>query len=99
MDGYAYYIILHKERKHIMRNEIRKKVISLIREVIDDDKMDIQEDTNLVRELELSSLELANLLATLENEYHVEISDFLLRRMITVGNVIDVAMERIGEAK
>lgn len=82
-----------------MREEVKEKIISLIREIIDDDEMDIQEETNLVRELELSSLELTDLLSGLENEYHIKISDTVLRRMIKVGNVIDIAMEHIGGAK
>lgn len=82
-----------------MREEVKAKIISLIREIIDDDEMDIREDTNLVRELELSSLELSDLLSGLENEYHVKITDTVLRRMITVGNVIDIAMEHIGGTK
>ena len=82
-----------------MREEVKKKIISLIREIMDDDEMDIQENTNLVRELELSSLELTELLSGLEREYHITISDSVLRRMITVGNVIDIAMEYVGGAK
>lgn len=78
-----------------MREKVKKKVIALIREIIDDDEMDIREETNLVNELELSSLEISGLLSDLEEEFNVEISDSVLRRMITVGNVIDVAMEYI----
>ena len=79
-----------------MREEVKKKVIALMREIIDDDEIEIREETNLVNELELSSLEISGLLSDLEDEFNVEISDTVLRRMITVGNVIDVAMEYIG---
>lgn len=79
-----------------MRDIIKEKIIALIRETIDDESMVIAEETNLVNELELSSLEIMSFLRKLEEEYNTEISDSVLRRMTTVGKMIDVIVEQLG---
>lgn len=78
-----------------MRDRVKGKIIEVLRDMIDDDEIEILEKSKLVTDLELSSLELTSLIAELEKEYHVEISDTVLRRMITVGDVVDIAMEHI----
>ena len=80
-----------------MRETIKEKIIALLRKTVDDDSMEIGEETNLVNELELSSLEILSLLSKLEDEYDMEISDSVLRRMTTVGSLINVVMEQFGE--
>ena len=79
-----------------MRDSIKAKIIALIRKTIDDESLVIVEETNLVNELELSSLEILSLLGRLEVEYNTEISDSVLRRMTTVGSMINVVMEQLG---
>lgn len=78
-----------------MREEIRNKVYDGIRRIIDDDSVEIRDDSEIVSDLELSSLEIAQLMMMLETEYNVQISDALLRKMNTVENIIDLTYQHI----
>lgn len=78
-----------------MREEIREKVFEGIREIIDDDSVEIREDSEIVSDLELSSLELSQLLLMLETEYGIQISDALLRKMNTVEDIISLSLQQI----
>ena len=55
---------------------------------LDIDEGDIALDTQLVNDLGINSLELADLVFSCEAKYHIEIDEEDYRKFVTVGDVI-----------
>ena len=72
---------------------MKDKVISLIAETLDIDKKKINEKTNLVKDLEVESLDLVDLVGAFEEEFGVEIADNDIKNLQTVGDIIKYAEE------
>lgn len=67
---------------------MKNEVISLIAEVLEIDKSKINENTNLVKDLEIESLDLVDLIAAFEEKYHFEIPDNDIKNLQTVKDII-----------
>lgn len=69
-----------------MINKLKEILISTI-----DIKEDIQIDENTVilRDLELNSLEMIALVCAVEDEFDIEISDKKIRSIVTIGDLIN----------
>ena len=66
-----------------------KKIKCLIFETVNIDKSTtINEDTVILRDLNLDSLELVSLVCAVEDEFDVEIPDKDIKKIITVGDLI-----------
>lgn len=72
-----------------MDERIRKQVYNMLHETLDDDSIEIRDDSDIVNDLELSSLELSEMLSELEEEYGIRITNSMLRQMVNVGNIIE----------
>ena len=72
---------------------MKDKVICLIAETLDIDKKKINEKTNLVKDLEVESLDLVDLVGAFEEEFGVEIADKDIKNLQTVGDIIKYAEE------
>ena len=72
---------------------MKGKVINLIAETLDVDKKKINEKTNLVKDLEVESLDLVDLVGAFEEEFGVEIADKDIKNLQTVGDIIKYAEE------
>jgi acyl carrier protein len=72
---------------------MKYKVINLIAETLDVDKKKINEKTNLVKDLEVESLDLVDLVGAFEEEFGVEIADKDIKNLQTVGDIIKYAEE------
>lgn len=72
-----------------MDERIRKQVYNMLHETLDDDSVEIRDDSDIVNDLELSSLELSEMLSELEEEYGIRITNSMLRQMVNVGNIIE----------
>ena len=72
---------------------MKDKVISLIAETLDIDKKKINEKTKLVKDLEVESLDLVDLVGAFEEEFGVEIADKDIKNLQTVGDIIKYAEE------
>lgn len=72
---------------------MKDKVINLIAETLDIDKKIINEKTNLVKDLEVESLDLVDLVGAFEEEFGVEIADKDIKNLQTVGDIIKYAEE------
>ena len=72
---------------------MKDKVINLIAETLDVDKKQINEKTNLVKDLEVESLDLVDLVGAFEEEFGVEIADKDIKNLQTVGDIIKYAEE------
>ncbi|MCM1212107.1 MAG: acyl carrier protein [Blautia sp.] len=49
----------------------------------------IKSETDLVKDLGLSSLDVVNLIVTFEDEFGIEVSDRTIRDLKTVGDIIE----------
>ena len=72
---------------------MKDKVINLIAKTLDIDKKKINEKTNLVKDLEVESLDLVDLVGAFEEEFGVEIADKDIKNLQPVGDIIKYAEE------
>lgn len=71
-------------------DEIEKKVVDLIAEVlVDVNKDNIQLDSKIVEDLGAESLDIYDMIALLEDEFSMEISDEEVEKIQTVQDVAD----------
>lgn len=76
-------------------NIIKDKVIALFKEMTDNDE--ITENSELIEDLEVSSMDVLFLITSLEEEFSIQIPEKAVRKMITVGDVVQTiikAMDR-----
>ncbi|MBQ7499560.1 MAG: acyl carrier protein [Clostridia bacterium] len=67
----------------------------LVNEMQVDEKL-ITPDAELVNDLGINSLELADLILNFEDTFDIQIDDDDIRRFITVGDVVDYLSEKAG---
>lgn len=63
-------------------------LLAVVGEYVPINGLRITEETSLRMDLGLNSLDLVNLAVSVENEFHVEISDRTLSMMKTVGDML-----------
>ena len=80
------------------RDQVKDIVFSTFTDVIADDEIEITEDSGIMDDLDMDSIEMQEVFSDLEEEFEVEILDSMLKRMITIGDVIDVMTELQGKA-
>jgi len=66
-----------------------ERVKSIIREYVNDDQVEIAPGSLLVEDLELSSLEVINLVVAFEDEFGIEIPERIIPEMHTVQDIVD----------
>ena len=64
------------------------KLTAIIREYMDDNNVEVAENTILIADLGLSSFDLVQLASIVEDELDVEIPDRMIKNFKTVGDVI-----------
>ena len=72
---------------------MKDEIIDLIAETLDVDKKKLNEKTNLVKDLEIESLDLVDLVAAFEEKFDIEIADKDIKNLQTVGDIIKYAEE------
>ena len=75
------------------RKEIKEIVFRTLTDVIADDELEITENSNIMDDLDMDSIEMQEVLSDLEDEFDIEILDSMLKRMITIGDIIDIIAE------
>ncbi len=65
-----------------------ERTVDLLSEFVDVDPSDISEDTALVDDLGLSSLDVIKIVSAFEDEFDVEIPDRIIPTFRTVGDVV-----------
>ena len=80
------------------RDQVKDIVFRTFTDVIADDEIEITEDSGIMDDLDMDSIEMQEVFSDLEEEFEVEILDAMLKRMITIGDVIDVMTELQGKA-
>ncbi|HEY2721148.1 MAG TPA: acyl carrier protein [Chitinophagaceae bacterium] len=62
------------------------------------DKLDsITEETDLIKDLQINSANLVDIIIDAENYYHVEIDNDSVEKMVNVGSCIDVILKKMNE--
>lgn len=67
---------------------MKEEIINLISEVLEVDKSEINENTNLINDLEIESLDLVDLVAAFEKKYNFEIPDNDIKSLQTVSDIV-----------
>jgi len=69
-------------------DEIAKKVKSMVAERMDVDESKITDETHFVNDLQADSLDMAELVIDMEEEFGVQISDEEAQKIETVGQAV-----------
>lgn len=70
------------------KEEILKKVIEIFVPMSETEH--IHEDSDLIEDLGISSMDVLSLTVSLEEEFKITISEKAIRRMSTIGDVVDI---------
>ena len=77
-----------------MFEEILKQLQDLIRDYTGNDELTISEDTLMVNDLELSSLDIINLMGSIEDTFDICIEDEYLANLLTVKDVVNYIISK-----
>ena len=72
------------------------KVKSILVEELQVNEADITLESELVNDLGINSLELADLIMVCEEKFDIEMDDEVLGRILTVGDIVDYLSELEG---
>ena len=75
------------------RDIVKKRVIEIFSTMTDSDE--VSEDSELLSDLEISSMDILVLLCNVEVEFSIKIAERLMRKMVTISDVVDVVMSLI----
>ncbi len=76
-----------------MYENVLQIIISIVEKVVDDESVEVTPQSNFMDDLWLASLDLLCLLSDVENEFGFEISDNLLRKIVTVEDMAKIVYE------
>ena len=74
-------------------NELFEKVKGIIVEQLGANAEAVKMEASFIDDLGADSLDIVELVMALEEEFDIEILDSMLKRMITIGDIIDVIAE------
>ena len=77
---------------------ILEKVKAILSEQFTVNESEISLETNLVKDFNIDSLDLADLIVTLEDEFNIEIADDAMESIKTVGDVVEYLETRANES-
>ncbi len=72
-----------------MDNNVLEEVIEVISNVTEVEKDMIKEDSNLIKDLEIDSLDLVDLVVEFENKYDFKIPDQDVKEIQTVKDIVE----------
>ncbi|MBO7699235.1 acyl carrier protein [Candidatus Saccharibacteria bacterium] len=70
---------------------MKDDVIKLISKTLEIDPADLNDDTDLMQDLGVESIDLVDLVTAFEDKYHLEIPDNELKNLRTVGDIVKYA--------
>lgn len=70
------------------------KIIEIVAEQFNQDIEDLSIDTNIIEDLNADSLEMTDLIMTIEDEFEVEITDEELENIKTIRDILDCLESR-----
>lgn len=68
---------------------MRDQILKMIGEQFNVDPEDLTEETDFVDDLNADSIELVELVMSIEDEFDVEVDDEALEKLKTIGDVLD----------
>jgi len=68
---------------------MKKEIINLIAQTLEVDKKVLKENTNLLADLDVESLDLVDLVVAFEDKYGIEIPDQDVKNLQTIGDIIN----------
>ncbi len=68
-----------------------EKIITIAKEFCDNDDMEWSEDTSILMDMELSSMEMFAFIAKVEKSLGIHISERQLARIATLGDLVTLA--------
>lgn len=68
---------------------MKEEVIKIIADIAEVPEESINENTNLLADLDLESLDLVTLISEVETKYELEIPDKEIKKIQTVGDIIN----------
>ena len=69
--------------------EVIETVIKELKEILDDETAEINESSNIIEDLDISSLEILELIGNLEEAYDIELSEREIQKIVTVGDLAE----------
>lgn len=75
--------------------DILEKIIGILCDQLDLDREQVTEDSEIIDDLGADSLDIVDLVMTLEEEFDTEISDEMIEGMKTVGDVVRYVEEHL----
>jgi len=78
---------------------ITEKLKVLVQPYVPEAKLlnNINEDTNLIKDLEINSINLIDVILDIELEFGIEIDNVSMEKMTTVGSAIEIIMNKLGQ--
>lgn len=76
------------------RDEVLKIVIDIFSMMTD--AKNISADSELIDDLGISSMDILILITYIEEEFHIRMTERNIRRIITVGDVVDVILHKLS---
>jgi acyl carrier protein len=74
--------------------KLKKEIIATVAEQLGVDAAEITEEKSFIDDLNADSLDLTEMIMTLEEKFNVEIADEQAEKLKTVGNVIDFIQQK-----
>jgi acyl carrier protein len=78
------------------KEEILAKLKPIVAEQLGVDESDVKEDASFTEDLNADSLDLVELIMSLEEQYKLQISDEDAEKITTVGEAVDYIYEHLG---
>lgn len=75
--------------------DVLEKIIDILCDQLDLDREQVTEDSDIVEDLGADSLDIVDLVMTLEEEFDTEITDEMVENMKTVGDVAKFVEEHL----
>ena len=76
------------------RDEIFRFIVKVFKTMTDAEN--IQEGDDLIDDLGISSMDILFLMSYLEEEFHIKITERMIRKVVTVGDLVDVVQNALS---
>lgn len=77
--------------------ELKETMLDVLKEIVEIDLDSIDSSTSLQGDLELTSLDVVNLITEFEDKFDIEIPDDDIRGFLTVGDIEKYLYQKINE--
>ena len=78
------------------RSEIIAQIVGILEDVAEISPDEVREDSVLMDDLDLSSMEILTIVADLEEPFGIRIPEKELRRFVTISDLADYLRARVG---